>query len=72
MDAVDVVAASLIPTTTIRPAATQSECLILHKDDLIDQRCVADEHDRQLVIDHVYVIDETTALDNFLQESSRS
>jgi hypothetical protein len=27
----------------------------------IDQRCVADEHDRQLVIDHVYVIDETAA-----------
>jgi hypothetical protein len=56
MDAVDVcgASASLIPTTCARQLLNQG-VLSCTKMTFIDQRC-ADEHDRQLVIDHVYVI----------------
>jgi hypothetical protein len=66
MDAVDVWRLCISDTNHHNAPGSYSNQGVLSctKMTFIDQRCVADEHDRQLVIDHVYVIDETAALDN--------
>jgi hypothetical protein len=52
----------------MRPAAP-NQGVSCTNDDFIDQRCVADEHDRQLVIDHVYVIDGPLPLISITESS---